>query len=131
MPEPRRNACMSASTRWHRQSSGPAVNPAHRAFHSQHSQSRVRPVMVQPDIQQRSGLDQAKQSGTSSAFRTPDVCGLQLIQRSEPKVGQHCLARHPPPSARHRVILWYVLRLTTYGVSDAGLRRGATLRKAG
>jgi hypothetical protein len=58
---------------------------------------------VQPDIQQRSGLDQASSLGASSAFPTPDVCGLQLIQRSEPKVGQHCLAlTHPPPSARHR-----------------------------
>jgi hypothetical protein len=54
----------------------------------------TRPVMeVQPDIQQRSGLDQASSLGASwLAFRTPDVCGLQLIQRSEPKVGQHCLA---------------------------------------
>jgi hypothetical protein len=59
---------------------------------------------VQPDIQQRSGLDQASGLGPARlAFRTPDVCGLQLIQRSEP--GWSALPRaltHPPPSARHR-----------------------------
>jgi hypothetical protein len=71
---------MSASTRWHRQSSGPAVNPAHRAFHSS-TRNHARPVMeVQPDIQQRSGLDQASSLEPARlAFRTPDVCGLQLI----------------------------------------------------
>jgi hypothetical protein len=55
-------------------------------------QSRVRPVMeVQPDIQQRSGLDR-KQSGSQLGLPGHRTYGLQLIQRSEPKVGQHCLA---------------------------------------
>jgi hypothetical protein len=89
-PEPRRNACMSASTRWHRQSSGPAVNPA-QSFPLLALVTRASVMEVQPDIQQRSGLDQASSLEPARlAFRTPDVCGLQLIQRSEPKVGQHC-----------------------------------------
>jgi hypothetical protein len=54
---------MSASTRWHRQSSGPAVNPA-QSFPL--LALAMRPVMeVQPDIQQRSGLDQASSLGAS------------------------------------------------------------------
>jgi hypothetical protein len=56
---------------------------------------------VQPDIQQRSGL--ASSLGASSAC-LPDTgrMWLQLIQRSEPKVGQHCPRTDPPPPARHR-----------------------------
>jgi hypothetical protein len=42
---------------------------------------------VQPDIQQRSGLDQASSLGASSACPDTGRMWLQLIQRSEPKVG--------------------------------------------
>jgi hypothetical protein len=45
---------------------------------------------VQPDIQQRSGLDQA--SSWEPAGLPSDTNGLQLIQRSG-QVGQHCLAQ--------------------------------------
>jgi hypothetical protein len=44
---------------------------------------------VQPDIQQRSGLDQASSSEASSAC-LPDNDGGALIQRSEPAGYQHC-----------------------------------------
>jgi hypothetical protein len=79
---------------------------------------------VQPDIQQRSGLDQASSLGASSAcLPTPDVCGLQLIQRSEPKVGQHCPRTDPLHLLLVIVIILCVhLRLTTYGVDvDCGV----------
>jgi hypothetical protein len=64
-------------TRWHRQSSGPAVNPAHR-LSTLALKSRMRPVMeVQPDIQQRSGLDQATGPRTGLPSGHQDVCGLR------------------------------------------------------
>jgi hypothetical protein len=47
---------------------------------------------VQPDIQQRSGLDQASSLGQLGLPSDTGRMWLQLIQRSEPKVGQHCLA---------------------------------------
>jgi hypothetical protein len=47
---------------------------------------------VQPDIQQRSALINKQSEERLGLPSVPDVCGLQLIQRSEPKVGQHCLA---------------------------------------
>jgi hypothetical protein len=50
------------------------------------------------------------------AFRTPDVCGLQLIQRSEPKVGQHCSRTTLHLLLVIVIILCVHLRLTTYGV---------------
>jgi hypothetical protein len=56
-----------------------------QAFHSS-TQSRVRPVMeVQPDIQQRSGLDQATGLGTGLPSGHRTYVGCSLIQRSEPK----------------------------------------------
>jgi hypothetical protein len=54
-------SCAASATRTQHQINQPGSvkNPAHRAFHSS-TRNRVRPVMeVQPDIQQRSGLDQA------------------------------------------------------------------------
>jgi hypothetical protein len=47
------------------------------------------------------GLDQASGLGASSACLPDTGRGLQLIQRSEPKVGQHCLAL-THPFCRHR-----------------------------
>jgi hypothetical protein len=49
-------------------------------------------------------------------FRTPDVCGLQLIQRSEPRLVS--ASRTDPPSLLLVIviILCVHLRLTTYGV---------------
>jgi hypothetical protein len=86
---------------------------------------------VQPDIQQRSGLDQASSLGASSAFRTPDVCGLQLISAVR---GWSALPRaltHPPPSARHRHHPVCPPQADYVRRRVMGLRRGATLRKAG
>jgi hypothetical protein len=86
---------------------------------------------VQPDIQQRSGLDQASSLGASSAC-LPDTGRLQLIQRSEPKVGQHCPRTDPPPpSARHRHHPVCPPQADYVRRRVMGLRRGATLRKAG
>jgi hypothetical protein len=69
---------------------------------------------VQPDIQQRSGLDQASSlgAGLPSGHRT---YGLQLIQRSELV---STASRTDPPSTFLVIviILCVHLRLTTYGV---------------
>jgi hypothetical protein len=81
---------MSASTRWHRQSSGPAVESSTQGFPLLALAITRASVSHLMNIQQTFRYDQASSLGPS-AFR-PDVRGLQLIQRSGPKVGQHCLA---------------------------------------